>query len=40
VVRVLHADRDLDTLVLETLGGADVVSVDADVQDVIRVTVQ
>ena len=40
VVRVLHADRDLDTLVLETLGGADVVSVDADVQNVVRVTVQ
>ena len=39
-VRVLHADADLDTLVLDTLGGADVVSIDADVQDVIQVTVQ
>ena len=40
LVRVLHADPDLDTLVLDTLDGADVVSVDTDVQDVINVTVQ
>jgi len=40
VVRVLHADPDLDTLVLDTLDGADVVSIDADVQDVVNVTVQ
>jgi hypothetical protein len=39
-VRVLHADPDLDTLVLDTLDGNDDVSVDADVQDVINVTVK
>jgi hypothetical protein len=38
-VRVLHADADLDTLVLDTLDGNDDVSVDADLQNVINVTV-
>ena len=38
-VRVTHADPELDTLVLDTLDGADNVSVDPDVEDLILVSV-
>ena len=39
-VRVTHADPELDTLVLETLDGADDVSVDPDVEDLILISVK
>jgi hypothetical protein len=39
-VRVLHADADLDTLVLDTLDGADEVSVDGAVEALLGVSVK
>jgi Ca2+-binding RTX toxin-like protein len=39
-VRVTHADPELDTLALDTLDGADDVSVDPDLEDLILVSVK